>query len=307
MALVHVGSIDLPAHVGQGGFDHAAVDSGRALLYVAHTANDSVDVIDLSSARYLRSIDSLTGVAGALVQEPEGIVFTSNRGENTVGILDPSDEHPIKVPVGIRPNGLAFDPGRGILLCANVGDPAVPGSASVTLVDVRARSGMATVSMPGRTRWAIYDPDRQRFFVNIMDPAVIMVLDPARPDLEARPMEVPARGPHGLDLDRARGRLYCACDDGTLVVMDGGSGSCIAAIELSGPPDVVFLNPALAHLYAAIGDPGVIDVVDVAALERVDVVATEHGCHTIGFDQATNRVYAFCPRTHRASVYAEDP
>jgi DNA-binding beta-propeller fold protein YncE len=88
--------------------------------------------------------------------------------------------------------------------------------------------------------------------------------------------------------------------------MDSGSGSSIAAIELSGPPDVVFLNPALARLYVAIGEPGVIDVVDVAGLERVEVVATEDGCHTIGFDQATNRVYAFCPRTHRALVYAED-
>ena len=87
MGLSHLGFIDLPEHVGPGGFDHAAVDRARDRLYVAHTANDAVDVIDTRSGSYVRSISGLKGVAGALVHEPTGIVFTSNRGENTVGIF----------------------------------------------------------------------------------------------------------------------------------------------------------------------------------------------------------------------------
>ena len=33
-----------------------------------------------------------------------------------------------KVPVGVKPNGLAFDAVCGILIAANVGDASVPGS-----------------------------------------------------------------------------------------------------------------------------------------------------------------------------------
>ena len=66
MGLKHLGYIELPENAGTGGFDHAAVDRGRGLLYVAHTANDAVDVIDLSVGRYIRSIPNLKGVAGAL-------------------------------------------------------------------------------------------------------------------------------------------------------------------------------------------------------------------------------------------------
>src|SRR5438128_384285 len=89
-SLKHLSYIELPDHMGQGGFDHAAVDRGRALLYVAHTANDAVDVIETRSGSYVRSISGVKGVAGALVHEPSGLVFTSNRGENSVGIFTPN-------------------------------------------------------------------------------------------------------------------------------------------------------------------------------------------------------------------------
>src|SRR5438105_3253796 len=141
MSLTFQGYVDLPAHARSGGFDHAAIHCGRALLYVAHTANDAVEVIDCDSDCHLRSIPGLTGVAGALVSEERGLVFTSNRGENTVGIFAPDEEAGlIKVVVGIRPNGLAYDPKRNLLLSANVGDPAIPGSHTISIVDVAKRT-----------------------------------------------------------------------------------------------------------------------------------------------------------------------
>ncbi len=108
-----------------GGFDHAAVHRRTGRLYVAHTANDAIDVIDCAADRYLHSIPNLTGVAGAFVSDAHDLIFTSNRGENTIGIFAPDDEAgAAKVPVRSTPNGLAFDPQRGLLLAANVGDPA---------------------------------------------------------------------------------------------------------------------------------------------------------------------------------------
>src|SRR5512135_676065 len=128
-----IGRIALPAHKGPGGFDHAAVHGVAGRLFVAHTANDAVDVIDCVDDQYLFSIPGLTGVAGALVSEELGLIFTSNRGEDTVGIIEPRDyEHVMKIRVGVRPNGLAVDSQRGLLLAANVGDPTSPGSHTVS-------------------------------------------------------------------------------------------------------------------------------------------------------------------------------
>src|SRR5512136_1580330 len=121
MSLSQLGFIPLPPHTRPGGFDHAAIHQGTGRLYVAHTVNDAVDVIDCEQDRYLHSIPGLTGVAGALVSDERNLIFTSNRGENTVGIFSPDDEAgPVKVGVGVRPNGLAYDPRRNLLLAANV-------------------------------------------------------------------------------------------------------------------------------------------------------------------------------------------
>jgi len=298
-----VGSVDLPVHRGEGGFDHAAIHGGRGLVYVAHTANDAVDVIDSREGRYLRSIEGLRGVAGALVDEEQDLVFTSNRGENTVGIFSPRSEANVaKIPVGARPNGLAYDPDRGLLLCANVGDPTAAQPPSVTLVDVSAGRPLETIPMPGRTRWAVFDPDQRVFFVNIADPFQIAVIDPGVPGRVERFVDIPARGPHGLEFDRSRHRLLCACDDGNLVSVDSRSGKVLGTLELTGGPDVVFLNHGLARLYVAIGDPGAIDVIDVAAWRTAEVVNTERGAHTIALDEAANRVYAFMPQSHRAAM-----
>ena len=53
MSLRLEGYIDIPAHRGTGGFDHAAVHRGLRRLYVAHTSNDALDVIDLDAGRYI--------------------------------------------------------------------------------------------------------------------------------------------------------------------------------------------------------------------------------------------------------------
>jgi DNA-binding beta-propeller fold protein YncE len=306
MALEHVGYVDLPPHTASGGFDHAAVHGPRGLLYVTHTANDAVDVIDCASLTYLRSIPHLPRVAGALVSEAHDLVFTSNRGEDTVGIFSPSRETTVaSVKVGIGPNGLAYATDRRLLLAANVGDPSRRASFSISIVDVASRSLVATIPVPGRTRWAVFDAERGRFYVNIADPPQIVVLESADPTRVAETFPMTAAGPHGLDLDPATGRLFCACDGKALLVVDSRSGAVRSSHALSGEPDVIFFNAALHHLYVAIGDPGVIDVFETVAMRRVESLPTERGAHTLGFDAARNTVYAFLPGTHRAAVYRD--
>lgn len=306
MSLQPAGYIALPPHVKGGGFDHATVHGGISRLYVAHTSNDALDVIDCASNRYLRSIPSLTGVAGALVSEERDLVFTSNRGEDTVGIFSPADEGAlVKVAVGLRPNGLAYDPARGLLLAANVGDPAVPGSCTLSMVDVERRALIADVPVPGRTRWAVYAAELEAFYVNIADPPQIVVVQARDPGRVARTFRVPAPGPHGLDLDARTGRLFCACDGKSLVSVDARSGELLGQVEIGGVPDVVFFNPALKHLYVPIGDPGVIEVFETEAMRRLAIVETERGAHTIAFDPTQNTVYAFLPETHRAAVFRD--
>lgn len=306
MALRLLGHIELPEHRANGGFDHADIHHPTDRLYVAHTSNDSIDVIDCTRDRYIESMPGLMGVAGALVSEAHGLVFTSNRGENTVSVFAPGDEqNAFKIAVGVKPNGLAFDPARGILIAANVGDPSIPDSYSVSVVDLGRRERVAEVKVPGRTRWAVYDEAREMFFVNIASPARIIAIDARDPIRISTEYEIPAAGPHGLDLDAAKGRLLCACDAGALVAIDAASGRVLGDVALSGAPDVIFLDPQSGHLYVAIGDPGVIDVIDIGTMRRAEVVPTEAGAHTLALNRKRSKIYSFLPQSHRAAVFVD--
>jgi DNA-binding beta-propeller fold protein YncE len=303
--LQHLGFIDLPAHAKDGGFDHAAVHEPSGRIYVAHTANDAVDVIDVEARKCVASIQGLSAVAGALVAAPD-LVFTSNRGENTVGIFRAEDGPRVdRVAVGLRPNGLAYDPRRGRLLAAHVGDPAIAGSCTVSIVDVRARRRLTDIPVAGRTRWTVYDPVADAFHVNIADPPQIVVVGAADPVGIRRVVAIEHAGPHGLDIDVERRRLFCACDAGVLLEVEADTGAVLATEAIPGVPDVVFFNAALGRLYVAIGDPGFIEVFDTRPLRRHQTIATEAGAHTLSFDARRNIVCAFLPASHRAAVYRD--
>jgi DNA-binding beta-propeller fold protein YncE len=307
MSLKLKGYLFLPAHIKEGGFDHAAVHLQSARLYVAHTVNDSIDVIDAALDRYLYSIPNLKGVAGALVSDEHNLVFTSNRGEDTVSIFSPDDETgEVKVKVGIRPNGLSFDPKQKLLLAANVGNPEIPNSFTLSIVDVERQELIASIPVAGRTRWTVFDPKSDIFYVNIMHPAQIILVDANRLDKVARSFNIPAEGPHGLDLDLKNRRLFCACDDGQLITLSADDGKILDRQKLSGSPDVIFYNAKLEHLYVAIGDPGIVDVFDTETMQKINTVSTEPGAHTIAFYADKNKVYAFLPETHRAMIFIDE-
>ena len=266
-----------------------------------------MDLIDCHEDKYLRSIPHLTGVAGVLVSNERDLVFTSNRGETTIGIFTHGkDSQLTKVKVGGRPNGLAFNPVHGTLLAANVTRPDDSGRVTVSIIDVEQTVMVRDVRVPGRTRWAVFDQTTDKFYVNISDPAQIAVLNARNPDRILDSYKIPAIGPHGLDLDDNRKRLFCACDKGGLYTVDVENGKVSKMTDLAGAPDVIFYNPKLDHLYIAIGDPGIIQVFDTRRMKQTEIVKTERGTHTIGYDQDTGKVYAFRPETHRASVYQDE-
>jgi len=265
-----------------------------------------VDVIDSRHDKYLRSIPGLPGVAGVLVSNEKDLVFTSNRGEKTVGVFPFGREEKLeKVRVGGFPNGLAFDPSRDTLLAANVSKQDDPNPITVSMVETKKKTLTADIVVPGTTRWTVFDNKTDRFYVNISNPPQIVAIESKDPDGIAAAYGIPAMGPHGLDIDSENRRLFCACDQGGLFTVDLKSGRVSRVSDLSGPPDVIFYNSRLHHLYVAIGDPGVIDVFDTDTLKLVQTVKTEPGTHTIAYSLETGKVYAFTPASHQAAVYKD--
>ena len=303
MTLTPAGFIALPG-VTPTGFDHADTFLGQtgSRLYVAHTATNAVDVIDCRSGAYLRSLPDLPGVAGVLIDTERDLLFTSDRGAARVSVFRPSDETLLaQVDVGARPNGLAFDSGRRNLFAFNLGEP-VGTDPSASVVSLDERRVIATIGLPGRPRWAAFDRRRDCVYVNIQDPAVIVVIDAGALAESAR-IQVGVAGPHGLAL--SGDRLFCAADAGELVVIDRVANGWTVAkrLPLRGAPDVVMHDDRRRLLFVAVGAPGVVTVFDTDALAEVETVETQIGAHTIGWDPATAQLYAFLPERGGALLF----
>jgi DNA-binding beta-propeller fold protein YncE len=148
----------------------------------------------------------------------------------------------------------------------------------------------------------LYEQSSDRFLVNIREPASVAVLAGANATLlESWPID--SRGPHGLDMDRERGLAFVACDGAQVVAIDTTNGGETGRTAISGEPDAIWFNPRRRRLYVAIGDPGMIDVIDTERMVLVETVPTEVGAHTTAFDNGRQRLYVFLPRSCGAAVY----
>jgi DNA-binding beta-propeller fold protein YncE len=301
MPLEPVGFVSLPSG-REAGFDHADVYTPKRRMYVAHTGADRLDVVDCVDQRRLRSLPDLPGVAGVLIDAPDDLLFTSDRGCARVSVFRCSDEEPLgRVVVGPHPNGLAYDRISRRLYSFNLGEP-LGENCSVSVIDVDGLEVVTELPLPGRPRWAVYDEERQVVYANIRDPAVIVVIDCGRVEI-AKAFEVPCDGPHGLWLDG--GRLLCAADGGHLAALDRDTGAVLQSLPLPGVPDVVWHDAELRRLYVAIGEPGVVCAFSTDGdLTQLGMTETEAGAHTLTVDPVSHHVYVFCPERGGAAVYA---
>ncbi len=304
-----IARIALPEHPPEGEFDHAAIDPVGDRLYVAHPSNDAVEVIDLRARRYHDSLRGLRGVAGTWVDAPSRLLFTSNRGEDTASIYSLEGDAPrelFRVPTGVRPNGMAFDAKRGVLLVAGVGNPKVAHAPpTLTFVDARNGKPLGQSEAPGRTRWAVYHPPTDTFYVNIADPPQVAAIPAGEIPTITGSFAMPARGPHGLEQDPNGRFLYCACDEGLLLSLELATGSARVIAPLSGPPDVLWLDRNSSRLYCAIGEPGSIDVFDLDPIRPATRVPTADGAHTLTVDEHRNEVHVLLPVSHEDLVLSD--
>jgi hypothetical protein len=273
MSLKALGTIDIPGAAGSE-FDHGIFDSKSRRVFIAHTKQSTIEVIDHDAGRHTATLPGFPGAAGAVADDGE--ILVTNRGSASIAWLDSGTLKTKSVfDSGTRPNGAAIVKRLALGIAACIGDEKETPSLQV----FRLNDGQRTkLDLPGRPRWCVTDAAAERLFLCIREPSMILVA--SLPDL--RPVaqwRLPCGGAHGLDIDHARGRLYAACDAGDLVEVDSNSGAVTNVWPISGVPDVTFFNPATGLVHVAIGEPGLVETVDPRTGRGMQTV-TSAGAHT---------------------------
>ena len=288
----------MPAHRNQGGFDHGDVHEPSGHVFVAHLASGTVEVVDGETLTHLATIEDCAEASGVLTCPEDDLIVAAARGAGHVLVIDPATNavrH--KIAVGGRPNGLAWDSARRQLLVADVqGD-------RVVILKPSTGELLATGSLPGRSAWAVHECPSDRYLVNIRSAGVVVVIDPESGEVQGT-WNVSCRGPHGIDLDRDADHVFIGCEDGHLLMLESNSGMQLGSVEIAGNPDAIWFNPVPGHIYLAIGEPGVVQVVRAKDLAIIETVDTGPGAHTLALDVKRQQLYVFRPSTCSVLAYA---
>jgi DNA-binding beta-propeller fold protein YncE len=287
MPLRTVGVIEIPDGEGSA-FDHGAFDPKTRRVFIAHTARDCVEVIDHDTQKHTATLPGFPGAAGAVADDGE--VLVTNRGSASLAWLDAVTFKTKAVfQTGARPNGAAIVSRTSLGIVACIGDDRETPTLQSFALNNRKQ---VAIDLPGRPRWCVTDASAERLFLCIREPSMVLV---ARlPDLSpVAQWKLPSNGAHGLDIDHSRGRLYAACDDGTLVEIDSGCGEITNVWPIAGPPDVTFFNPSSGLVHVAIGEPGLVETIDPRTGRGMRTV-TGVGAHTTAL-AAPDRLYVISP------------
>lgn len=295
--LVFRQAIPLPSNPA-GDYDHGDVHLASGRVFIANTATGGVEVLDGERWQHLATIPGCPEASGVLCAQEEGLVFAAARGTGKLLVIDAHGLHVLReIEIGLRPNGLAWDPQGKRVLVADVQDN------QARLVDPQAGQIVATLDLPGRPRWCVYHAATHAFLVNIRKPAEVVLLS-ADPLAQIGAFPVSAAGPHGLDLDQEGSRAFIACDSGQVVILDLTAGQEVAAVSIAGEPDAIWHNHQRDRLYVAIARPGLVEVINTTTMTVDERIATEAGVHTTAYDAARQRLYVFLPSC-QVAVYEE--
>jgi hypothetical protein len=296
MSLKTIGVIEIPGAAGSA-FDHGAFDPKTRRVFVAHTACDSVEVIDHDAGRHIATLPGFPEAAGVVAED--GFVLVTNRGAASLAWLDGQSLKTQTVfKTGPRPNGVAFVARQGLAIVASIGD-----EDHRSRLEVLSRYGNHyVVDLPGRPRWCVTDAAAERVFLAIRDPSMVFVARlPTLHDVDH--WKLASGGAHGLDIDHRHGRLYVACDDGALVEIDIGARAARERWPIAGVPDATFFNPATGLVHVAIGGPGLVETIDPRTGASTKAM-TAAGAHTTAF-VAPDILYVFSP-AHRGALVLRD-
>jgi DNA-binding beta-propeller fold protein YncE len=283
--LALLGKMPLPGVHGK--IDHLASDIYRGRLFVAASADGSVQVLDI---RHNSVLDPLSGFA-----EPHGVayvkssdrLFVSSAGDGTLRAYRGDT---LKLIGSVR-----LGPDAGAIRVDTLRDRVYVGYGDGALA-VLDSSGhrLSDIPLKAHPESFQYAETQPRIFVNLPDAHSIAVVDsesdnliadwPLKEGFENIPMA----------LDEAHKRIFVACRrPPRLLVVDMDSGLVRAHVPASGNADDLFYDPIHARLYALSGEGHI----TAYAQETADAytaagdIATVAGARTGLFVPEWNRLF----------------
>lgn len=275
-----------------GGFDYLRVDPAARRLYVAH--DKRFDVLDVDTGAKVGEIGPVARAHGVAIAPESGHGFASSGIDNIITMFDVKTLAKLKEikSTGSNPDAIEYDPATKRVYAAN------HGSGDVTVIDAATGDIAGTVAFgEGKLEGLGFD-GRGQGFVIAEDKSSVFVFDLKTLQPKAKWPMAPAEGGTGLGVDAAHHRLFAACANNKVVVLDSDSGKIVAMPAAGDDPDGLAFDPKSGMIFTPNPD-GTLTILhqdSADAYSAVATVKTATGCRTIALDEKTGRVFMCAPQ-----------
>ena len=271
---------------GEGGWDILSVDSAAHRLYLSHATK--VVVLDLEKNAMAGEIADTPGVHAFLPVPELKRGFSSNGKENKSSVVDLATLKTIaKVDTGESPDAIAYEPKRGEVYVFN------HRGNSVTVIEAKSAKVVTTIALGGSPEFGVADVEAGRVYCNLEDKNEVVAIDTTKHEVVARWPLAPGEEPTGIALDAAHHRLFAACNNKMLVMLNTETGKVVATVPIASGTDGCAFDDKTQLAFASCGE-GVTTIAKEETPEKLTVVQTlktEPRARTMELDPQTHRIY----------------
>lgn len=284
----------------QSGFNHMSVDAAHHRLFASAPTNKTLEIIDLSNGKPLRSLQGEKPAAA--LYAPEFNQLYVSRGQTLV-IYDGATFNPITtIDVHSNLDELQYD-AQSKELYVGCMSPENPG---IAVISIPAGKLLATIPLPAKPQGFAVERNGTRIFSNVPNQKQIAVID-RRKRVVLQPWPLSNfEGNSPIAFDEAHHRLFVgARRPAQLVVIDTDTGMTVATVDINSDTDDLSYDPATRRIYLSCGE-GFIDVIqqrDADHYQSLTRIPTTAGARTSTFSPALSAFFLGVPR--RADQPAE--
>ncbi|TLZ54525.1 MAG: YncE family protein [Gammaproteobacteria bacterium] len=270
------------------GYDYLRVDALTRRVFVAHA--NRVEVLNVDTGEKLGEIAGMHGVHGIELIAELGKGYTSNGLDRTVTVFD-RDTLKIRKVIrytGVKPDAIQYDPQTRRLFVVNGG-----ASGDVTVIDPVSDAIVDTLDLGGSKLEQIGFDGRGRAFVNDEGKSVIHVFDTHSLQPVANWSLGGGEEPTGMAVDRRHHRVFAACGNQKLAVLDADSGRVVATPAIGKEPDGAVFDPKTDRIFTSNkeGTLSVLKEVSPDRYETLQTLTTRPGARTLAMDENTGRIF----------------
>ena len=281
------------------GYDYLRVDALARRVFVAHA--NRVEVLNVDTGEKVGEIAGMHGVHGIELIPELGKGYTSNGLDRTVTVFD-SDTLKVRKVIrytGVKPDAIQYDPETRRLFVVNGG-----ATGDVTVIDPVSDVIVDTLDLGGSKLEQIGFDGRGRAFVNDEGQSVVHVFDTHSLKALAKWPLAPCEEPTGMAVDRLHHRVFAACGNEKLAVLDADSGRVVATPAIGKEPDGAVFDPKTERIFTS-NKEGTLSVLKEVAPDRYEplqTLTTRPGARTLAMDENTGRIFMPTARSGAAAA-----